>query len=106
MITVRIGDEVRKADDGGVEQWIAQRIEGMRREGNVVCVRVIVDEPDAKVTLATAGCSGGAGIARPLSGREQALLAAWRDRRLSDVEFAPGNLIAFLRQAARGERTA
>lgn len=83
------------------EGWLNQQVNRRRRDGESVCVRVEIDEPPLSITLATAECVSGGGFSRALTREEQAVLDLWRKHHLSELEFHPGDLIAFLKQLRR-----
>lgn len=100
MITIAIGGmsvPVEKASEG----WINQMLAEARKQGVPACVQVMISDPAAAMTLATPGCGGGGGGGRRPNSLEQRILDAWQRRGLGSGRFAPGELIAFLRELAR-----
>lgn len=98
MISVKIGDEARSGSDVS-ERWVNHLVNGMRAQGHVPCVRITFDTPDAKLTLSTPTCGGGAGGGRrPLNTRETELVELWRKLHLDTENFSGGQIVAFLKQ--------
>ncbi len=96
-ITVRIGSaerDLRDADAG----WITSQIRQHRAAGEAVCVVLSVTLDRMNLRLATPTCSSGGGGGRPPNTREAEIIALWSARGLNQPDFAPGNLVAFLRQ--------
>jgi hypothetical protein len=96
MNTIKIG-EAEKSLNETTESWIVQQIK-QRQENGPVCVRVSVHGDGIDLLLATPGCGGGSGGGRVPNTREEELIAHWNARHLNTVEWAVGNLIAFLKQ--------
>jgi hypothetical protein len=78
--------------------WVTEQINRMRRDGSLVCVKVIIKDDDIDLSFATSGCSGLGGGSRSLTEAEKRVADLWRKLHLSDADFAPGNLVAFLKQ--------
>lgn len=100
MISIAIGGmsvPLEKASEG----WINQMIADARKRGVPACVQVVINDPAAAMTLATPGCGGAGGGGRQPNVLELRILEAWRRRGLASGSFAPGELIAFLRELAR-----
>ena len=98
MITVRINGAERDMTDSVDAQWINQQINGRRRDGDVVCVRVTIDESGVNLVLATPTCeSGVGGGGRPANREENALITLWDARGLRRPDFTGGDLVAFLK---------
>jgi hypothetical protein len=100
VITVTIAGmpvEGGKASEG----WINQMIAEARKTGLPVCVRVEIKDPSANVNLATQGCGSGGGGGRPPNELERRIIDAWNARGLASGSFSPGQLRAFLNEAAR-----
>jgi hypothetical protein len=100
MITVTIGSSRRSIDDVS-ESWIADQIARRKADGQTVCVRVEIQTPLVNVTLATPGCAGSGGGGRMPTAAEQRVFELWDKLHLKSSGFAPGNVIAFLKQVAR-----
>lgn len=99
MITIQIGNDERSLDEAS-PQWITQEINGRRRDGLFVCVRVHINTADVQMTLSTPGCSG-AGGGRPPTKREASILDLWREANLNDGDFTAGNVVSFLSRLNR-----
>ncbi|PXA03985.1 hypothetical protein DDZ13_08030 [Coraliomargarita sinensis] len=103
MITVEIGSETRDLEDRQTVQWIANQIENRKNVGEPVEIIIHIDEPNANIDLPVRDCPspGGSSGGRPLNGREQDIVDAWRSSGLCETDFAVGSLIAFLKQIKR-----
>jgi hypothetical protein len=99
MIRIHIGNTEREIDTAD-PNWINQQINGARRDGQSVCVRVVVKLDQVDLVLSTPGCSVGGGGGRALTGREQDIVERWNRLHLNSENFTAGNLIAFLKQIA------
>lgn len=97
MISVSVGSETVTLDqfNGG---WLLEQLERQTSPRSPACVRVRIGEGDVDVALATPGCGSGQGGARTPRPREKAVLELWHRHGLSEPGWAPGNLIAFLKQ--------
>jgi len=78
--------------------WVTEQVNRTRSDGSPVCAKVIVKDTDIDLSFATSGCSGLGGGSRRLTGAENRMVDLWRKRHLNDDDFAPGNLVAFLKQ--------
>lgn len=81
--------------------WLHQQIDERRRVGEPVCVVVSARSDSIAVTLATPGCSSGAGGTRPPNRLESEVLSRWRELVLKKEDFTAGNLWAFLQYLER-----
>jgi hypothetical protein len=98
VIVVSINGQQRDEID---ESWIAQRIEGLRHDGESVCVRVTVKGDGIDLQLSAGNCPTGQG-GRPPTARERAIFDAWsRCGASSNANFPPGELIQCLKQLQR-----
>lgn len=100
MIFIKIGDEERRYDLADA-QWITQQIARRRADGLTPCVRVTINMGGMNMVLTTPGCASGGGGGRPPTRQEKAIFDLWQKRGLNDLDFAPGNIIAFLQQMRR-----
>jgi hypothetical protein len=101
MITVSIGSETRSFSDSD-EHWITQQIGRRRQDKLPACATVRVAQGDIDLNLVTPGCSsGGGGSTRRLSHGEEKILDLWQKHGLNNPDFAPGELVAFLKQLKR-----
>ena len=100
MIKIRIVNDERELAYAD-EHWVNQQINQRRADGQSVCVRVIINEGDLNIVLSTPTCGASGGSSRPPNHREKEVLGLWNQRRLNDVDFTGGNLVAFLKQLKR-----
>jgi len=101
MIFIKIGDEERDFTSSS-EPWITQKINSRRRDGVPVCAQVRIVHGDASMVLQTPGCSAsrGGGGWNP-NQVQQRIYEMWMQSRLNSIDFAPGQLISFLKHLAR-----
>lgn len=98
VITVRIGDSEREFHNAS-ESWIMEQINKRRKNGQSVCVRVIVDQrPDLNLILSTPNCPATGGSSRPPNSKESMIFDLWDKNGLNKPEYSGGRLIAFLKQ--------
>src|SRR5438552_12046653 len=98
MVSVWIDGQER---DGIDEGWIARNVEGARRAGKAVCVRIAIKGGGLDLLVTAGVCPGGAGGRAPTA-REQQILERWSRCGLSGVaEFDPGHLIRCLKEIER-----
>jgi hypothetical protein len=98
VISVWINGQQRDDIDEG---WIAQRIQGLRHEGESVCVQVTVKGDGVDLRLSAGNCPSGQG-GRPPTARERALFDEWSTcGASSDANFPPGKLIQCLKKLQR-----
>lgn len=95
MTSVTIGGDERSLDDASAG-WITQQIERRRRDGIAVCVVVRIKTTDLNIHLATPECAHHAGGGRPPNANERGILELWQKHGLNEVNFAPGQVVAFL----------
>ena len=79
------------------ESWLIEQIRRRRADSAPICIRVKINVPEINAVLATAGCPGG-GNGRPPNPAEKRVLDLWGHHNLNEDGFAPGQLIAFLKQ--------
>lgn len=97
MITVCVdGTEYPLGDVS--EAWLIEQIRRRRADSVPVCIRISIHTADINATLATSGCAGGGGGERVPNPAEKRVLDLWRHYHLNDDDFAPGQMIAFLKQ--------
>ena len=97
MVSVLIAGESRQLEDA-TESWITQQINRRRRDGLMVCVQVTIQLSGLMMCLSTPGCDRAGAGSRPPSNSEREVLALWNQLGLNRPDFAPGNVIAFLKQ--------
>jgi hypothetical protein len=87
--------------DGIDEGWISRTIQGLRHDGQSVCVRVTVKGDGIDLALTAGSCPPGQGGRQPTA-RERALIEAWSKCAVSsDANFPPGRLIQCLKELQR-----
>jgi hypothetical protein len=87
--------------DGIDEPWITRTINGLRHEGNAVCVRVKVQTDDVDIVVTAGLCDGGTGGGRRPRPREEGLLKQWAECDLNHADFELGHLIRCLKRLER-----
>jgi hypothetical protein len=97
MIRVWINGQQR---DGVDEGWINRTVNGLRRDGEDVCVRVTVQTDEIDLAVQAGVCPAGGAGSRVPNAREQSVLASWAECGLGD-EFAPGRLTQCLKRLER-----
>ena len=98
MIKIRIANEERQIETADV-QWVSQQVNRRREEGQPVCVRVIIHEGGLDMILASSNCGNSAGSGGRLpNNQEKKIFDLWDRQGLNRVDFAGGNLVAFLQQ--------
>jgi hypothetical protein len=98
MISVWINGRQR---DGVDEGWIAQTIQGLRHDGESVCVRVNVKGDGLELAVTAGNCPASRG-GRPPTSRESAVFDVWSRCSVSaDVDFSSGQLIRCLKELER-----
>ena len=83
MITIKICEYERQFNGTRDidEQWINQQINRRKDSGQPVFVRVIIQQGDINISLATPGFPGGrVGTPRPLKPMERAVVDLWNKR--------------------------
>jgi hypothetical protein len=83
------------------EHWINQQINRRRFDGQVVCVRVTVNESDLNMVLSTPTCPSNGCGGRPPRPHEREVFNLWDKHKLNEIEFTGGNLIGFLKRLKR-----
>jgi hypothetical protein len=98
MNKIQIGSVERNLQDAD-PNWVNEQINGLRRDGKAVCVRIFFKDEGVDLMMATPGCiSSGGGGGRRLTPKEQSILELWDKLHLSKQEFSAGNVVAFLKQ--------
>jgi len=100
-ITIKINTQQRDALD---ESWIAQTVNGLRRDNQAVCVRINVKTSDLDILLTAGACEaqGGGGGGRTPTPRERTVLQHWAECGLAaDHDFELGQLIRCLKRLER-----
>lgn len=78
--------------------WLIEQISRRRADNLPVCIRIDIRCGDVNATLATSGCAGGRGGCRRPNQAEQRVFDLWNHHQLGDHNFAPGQMIAFLKK--------
>lgn len=100
MNTISIGNDSRPLEQADPE-WITQQINGRRKDGLPVCVRVSIHAAGLDLTCSTPDCASSVVGGRPPTAREGEIFDLWRKHGLDDSGFTPGNVVAFVRQVLR-----
>ncbi len=99
MTSVWINGEQR---DGIDEGWIARRVEGLRHDGESVCVRVTAKGDGVDILVTAGSCASGVGGSREANPREARLFRLWDGCGVKGSGgFAPGQLIQCLKRLER-----
>jgi len=99
VLTIWINGQER---DGIDEGWIASRVQGLRRDGESVCVRVTAKGDSADIAVTAGVCPSGSPGGRPPNRREQHLFELWDECGLrGDPDIPPGRLIQCLKRLER-----
>jgi len=100
MVTVKIGGDSRELHSRREidEAWISQQISGRKRDGQRICIQVLIIEGDINLVLSSSGCVGSLGSPREATTAENEILKLWNNRRLNIDVITTGSLIAFLKE--------
>jgi hypothetical protein len=97
MIKLSINGQEREGIDEG---WIAQRVQGLRRDGQAVCVRVTVKTDRIDLTTTAGVCPPGQLGGRRPRPDEERIFEAWAGCQLG-ADFSPGRLIQCVKRLER-----
>lgn len=98
MIRVWINGQQR---DGIDEGWIVRTIQGLRRDGEDVCVRVNVKAGSLDLAVSAGACPPGGGRREPTAS-ERRIFDLWDACGLQgQADFPPGQLIQCLKRLER-----
>ena len=100
MIGIRIGNEERNLDEAD-ESWVNQQINRRLAAGDLVCVQVRIQNDALDLALRTPTCPSMGGGGRAATRHEQEILNLWEKLGLRRMDFAGGNVVAFLKQLRR-----
>jgi len=99
MISVWINGEQR---DGIDEGWITRRVQGLRRDGENVCVRVTAKGDGVDIVVTAGSCGSRAGGVRQPNPRETRLFQLWDACGVKSAgDFPPGQLIQCVKRLER-----
>lgn len=99
MFSVWINDQQR---DGVDEGWIARTIQGLRHDGEDVCVRISVKASGLDLAVSAGACPPGGGGGREPTANERRIFELWDACGLQgQADFAPGQLIQCLKRLER-----
>ncbi len=100
MINLKIGASERRFNNTGDidESWINQQINGLKRDGQLSCIRLSINEGSVNLSLATIDCASSGGSNRPPNRDESRIFDLWRELGLEGKNFQSGNLIAFFKR--------
>lgn len=79
------------------EDDLIKQIKGHRNDGVPLYVRITIKSDHVDMILSTPDCQIGGGGRTP-NDKEKELFDLWNRMRLNSNDFAPGQLIAFLKQ--------
>jgi hypothetical protein len=100
LITVSIGTSTA-SEEQATPGWIAEQLRRQRADGTSVCVQVVIQTDEVRLTLISRECPS-AGVAVPeRSERERHIIEIWRRHVYNQPEIAPGELAAFLQRLSR-----
>lgn len=100
-VEVWVGADRASLTDAIRGAWAVRQTTRRRKDGEAVCFRVRIEAPSVDFTLATMECGRGGGGGRSLTRAEQQILELWEQHRLNELEYEPGQALAFLRQLER-----
>jgi hypothetical protein len=103
MVTVKIGASERKFErvDNIEESWINQQVNGLKKDGHSVCIRISINQGAINLSLATPDCSMSGGSRRPPNTEERRIFEIWDSLGLNNSGVQGGKLIAFFKQIRR-----
>src|SRR5689334_14759491 len=100
MVKVFVGND--EMDWKSIDQhWLCNQISRRRDDGQEVCVRVRIEEPNVNLALSTPGWSSFGGGGRPPNHREREVIDLWDKLHLNERQYTCGNVNAFLQQLHR-----
>lgn len=99
-VSITINGEQRDLQDADAH-WINSHITRRRAAGEIVCVRVVIDENGVDLNLATPTCGLRGGGGRPAKPNERGILDLWNRFNLNSADFTGGEVVAFTEQVKR-----
>ena len=100
MSKIRIGASEHTFCDAS-ESWIIQQVHERQKDGQHVCVTVILKSGSVDMVLATPQCPRGHGGGRHPNKKEEEIFAIWASEHLNEANWTAGNLVAFVKRAQR-----
>ena len=97
MITIRIGSSERTFEQADTA-WVVQQVNRRKKDGQVICVQVIIDNDYLNMILSTPNCSRTGVSGRPPNNEEQEIFDLWEKRGLNEEGFSVRDLTSFLNQ--------
>ena len=96
MIRIKIGESERDISHAD-PNWVNQQINGLKRDGRAVCVRVTIKLDSVDMILSTPACGSMGSGGRPPNPREKDFFDKWDRLHLNSSDFTEGNVVAFLK---------
>jgi hypothetical protein len=100
LITVSFGTSQRTNDEI-TAGWIVEQKRAREKDGVAVCAIVRIQGDGANLALPVGQCGPGGGGGHTPNAFECELIELWRRLHLDGLDFSPGNLQAFVKQARR-----
>lgn len=100
-VEVWVGSDRASLTDAMRGAWVVRQTTRRRKDGEAVCFRVQMKAPSVDFTLVTPECGQGRSVGRGLTRAEQQILELWEKHRLNELEYEPGEALAFLKQLER-----
>lgn len=100
-VEVWVGPDRASLTDALRGAWVVRQTTRRRKDGEAVCFRVHMKAPSVDFSLATPECGRGGGGGRPLSRAERRIVDIREKHRLNELEYEPGQALAFLKQLER-----
>jgi len=96
-VRVIIGSNERNLND--IESnWVTEQVNRRKKDGALVCVKILINHGDINLALATTDCTSTPGRSRKLTKSEQEVIDLWHKLHLNESHFSAGNVVAFLKQ--------
>lgn len=100
VISLKIGAAERDLENTDAS-WVNQQINGLKRDGHIVCVVVKINESPIHMTLATPTCTLPKGGGRPPNALEQRIFDLWTKHHLDQMDINGGFVVSFLNELKR-----
>ena len=95
MVTIQIGGNDRTLEDVS-DDWIIQQINRRRRDGQNVCVKVVIYADEVNIEMATPGCIRERYPRRRTTRDENNMFDLWDSLGLNDKNFKTENVVKFV----------